>query len=141
MANGNKVYLCGRLGKDADIKEISDGKSVTRLQVATSERWKDKATGENKEDTQWHTVVCFGYLSEYASNLKKGNKVVVWGKIIYDEYKDKDGVDRIFAKVIADTIESFVIVKKDDDNGYAAANGKSIINAKSQFSEYDDIPF
>jgi single-strand DNA-binding protein len=97
----NKVILVGNLGQDPEIGATKDGKGYARLSLATSESWKDKATGERKERVQWHKIVCWGdgiskYLGEYA---KKGSRLVVEGKLETRKY-EKDGQDRYVTEII-----------------------------------------
>ena len=83
MSNGlNKVLIIGNLGSDPEIKYTSSGSAVANLSIATSERWKDRNTGEQKEQVEWHRVVLFSRLAEIAEQyLKKGSKVFVEGKL------------------------------------------------------------
>ena len=86
----NKVLLIGRLGNDPEIKQMSNGKNVARLSVATSETWKDKNSGERKEKTEWHRVVIFneGLVNVVQQYLKKGSQVYIEGQIQTTKYTD-----------------------------------------------------
>ena len=98
----NKVILIGNLGADPDIRSMQSGDEVANLSIATSENWKDKASGERKERTQWHKVVIFNQpLITVAKNyLKKGAKVYIEGQIETRKWQDKDGKDQYTTEVV-----------------------------------------
>jgi single-strand DNA-binding protein len=112
MASVNKVILIGNLGKDPEIRHISEGNAVANFSLATSESYKDK-NGEWQENTVWHNIVAWRYLAEKAQRLKKGNTVYIEGKITNRSYDDKDGVKRYITEIVADTITS--LTKREDD--------------------------
>lgn len=107
MARGiNKVILVGNLGADPDTRYMPSGGAVTNLSIATSESWKDKQTGEQKERTEWHKVAMFGRLAEISAEyLRKGSQVYIEGKIRTRKWQDKDGNDRWTTEVIADEMQ------------------------------------
>src|ERR1043165_1030814 len=96
MARGiNKVILIGNLGADPETRAMPSGMTVANIRVATSENWKDKQSGENKERTEWHNVAMFGRLGEIAGEyLKKGSKVYIEGSLRTRKWQDKQGNDR-----------------------------------------------
>ena len=98
----NKVILVGNLGKDPEVRRMQDGRPVVNLSVATSESWRDKATGERKEKTEWHRVVIFSEgLAKVADQyLKKGSKVYLEGQLQTRKWTDKDGVDKYSTEVV-----------------------------------------
>jgi single-strand DNA-binding protein len=97
----NKVILIGNLGKDPEVRTMQNGNKVANLSLATSESWKDKATGERKEKTEWHRVVIFGNLADIAERyLKKGSKVYVSGSLQTRKWQDKDGNDKYSTEVV-----------------------------------------
>ncbi len=98
----NKVILVGNLGGDPDIRSMQSGDEVANLNIATSETWKDKASGEKKERTQWHKVVIFNQpLVKVAQNyLKKGAKVYIEGSLETRKWQDKDGKDQYTTEVV-----------------------------------------
>lgn len=97
----NKVILVGNLGKDPECRTMQNGGKVANLSLATSENWKDKATGEKKEKTEWHRVVAFGPLADIAEKyLKKGSKVYVSGQLQTRKWADKDGADKYSTEVV-----------------------------------------
>ena len=102
MARGiNKVILVGNLGADPETRYMPSGSAVTNLSVATSETWKDKQSGEQKERTEWHKVVFFDRLAEVAAEyLRKGSQVYVEGKIQTRKWQDKDGNDRWTTEIV-----------------------------------------
>jgi single-strand DNA-binding protein len=107
MSRGiNKVIIVGNLGNDPELKFMPNGNAVTNLTVATSESWKDKNTGEQKEDTEWHRVVFFRRLAEIAGEyLKKGSKVYIEGKLKTRKWQDQSGNDRYSTEIIADQMQ------------------------------------
>jgi single-strand DNA-binding protein len=98
----NKVLLIGRLGNDPEIKQMTNGKSVARLSVATSETWKDKNSGERKEKTEWHRVVIFneGLVGVVQQYLKKGSQVYIEGQIQTTKYTDNNGQEKYSTQII-----------------------------------------
>ena len=92
MRGVNKVILLGTLGRDPETRTFAGGGSITTVSLATSEQWKDKVTGESKEQTEWHRVVFSNRLAEIAAEyLRKGSKVYVEGKLTTRKWTDKDG--------------------------------------------------
>ncbi len=98
----NKVILVGNLGADPEVRAMQNGTKVVNLRIATSETWRDKASGERKEKTEWHRVVIFNEnLSKVAEQyLKKGAKVYVEGQLTTRKWQDKDGQDRYSTEVV-----------------------------------------
>src|SRR5476649_1696238 len=102
MASVNKVILIGNLGKDPETRYMPEGGAVTNVTIATSSQWKDKTTGDKKEETEWHRVVFFNRLAEIAGEyLKKGSKVYVEGSIRTRKWQDQAGVDRYTTEIVA----------------------------------------
>ncbi|MGH8908311.1 MAG: single-stranded DNA-binding protein [Egibacteraceae bacterium] len=101
MASLNKIMLIGNCGKDPETKYMQSGDAVTNVSIATTEKWKDKSSGEQKEATEWHRLVFYGRLAEVAGEyLKKGSPVYVEGKVRTRKWQDKEGTDRYTAEVI-----------------------------------------
>jgi single-strand DNA-binding protein len=98
----NKVILVGNLGKDPEIRRTQDGRPIANLSVATSETWRDKATGERKEKTEWHRVVIFneGLAKVAEQYLKKGAKVYVEGSLQTRKWTDQSGVEKYSTEVV-----------------------------------------
>jgi single-strand DNA-binding protein len=106
MSGINKVILIGNLGKDPETRYMPSGKAATNFSVATSERFKDKETGEPQERTEWHRVATFDRLAEIAAEyLKKGSKVYIEGKLRTRKWQDKEGKDRYSTEIIADQMQ------------------------------------
>ena len=106
MASINKVIIVGNLGRDPENRYLPSGEQVTGIAVATTDRWRDKATGEQKEATEWHRMSFFGKLAEIAGQyLKKGSQVYIEGRLRTRKYTDKDGIDRYATEIIADTMQ------------------------------------
>lgn len=106
MARGiNKVIIVGNLGADPDVKYSANGNAVTRINVATSEQWKDKQTGDQQERTEWHRVVFFGRLAEIAGEyLKKGSQVYIEGSLRTSSY-EKEGQKHYSTDIIANEMQ------------------------------------
>jgi single-strand DNA-binding protein len=98
----NKVILVGNLGKDPEIRRTQDGRPIANLSVATSETWRDKATGERKEKTEWHRVVIFneGLCKVAEQYLKKGAKVYIEGALQTRKWTDQSGVEKYSTEVV-----------------------------------------
>ena len=106
MANLNRVTVMGVLGRDPETKQFSNGGSITTFSVATSEFWKDKATGERREATEWHRISTNNRLAEIASKyLKKGSKVYIEGSLRTRKYKDKSGSEKEITEIRADELQ------------------------------------
>ena len=103
MARGvNKVILLGNLGADPEKRETPSGLVITTLNLATSEQWTDKQSGEKRENTEWHRVVLFGRLGEIAAQyLNKGSQVYIEGRIQTRKWQDKEGQDRYTTEIVA----------------------------------------
>ncbi len=138
MSSVNKAIILGNLGNDPDIKYTKTGSPVANLSIATSERWKDKETGEQKEQTEWHRVVVFGRLAEIAEQfLKKGSKVFIEGKIQTRDWEDADGNKKYTTEVVAR--EMTMLDSRASSNSSASAD-TSGERADTKSAE-EDIPF
>jgi single-strand DNA-binding protein len=101
MSGVNKVILLGNLGKDPEVRFMPNGGGVANLTIATSETWKDKQTGEQKEKTEWHRVVMFGKLAEIAGEyLKKGSKVYIEGSLQTRKWQNQQGQDQYTTEIV-----------------------------------------
>lgn len=106
MASVNKVILVGNLGQDPEIRYATSGDAVVNLNLATTSKWKDKATGNMKEETEWHRVSIFGKAAEVAGQyLKKGSAVYVEGKIKSKKYTDKQGIERTAFEIACENFQ------------------------------------
>ena len=106
MASVNKVIIVGNLGRDPETRYMPSGDAITNIAVATTDSWKDKVTGEKKEQTEWHRISAFGKLAEImAQYLKKGSQVYIEGSLRTRKYTDKDGIERYATEIRADTMQ------------------------------------
>ena len=121
MARGvNKVIIVGTLGNDPEVKYSASGSAIANLSVATSEQWKDKQTGEKKEQTEWHRVVIFGKLAEVAGEyLRKGSQVYIEGQLRTRKWTDSNGVDKYTTEIVIPQMGGVMqmLGGKRDDSG------------------------
>lgn len=127
MASVNKVIIVGNLGRDPETRYMPSGDAMTSITVATTDSWKDKATGEKKESTEWHRITFFGKLAEIAGQyLKKGSQVYVEGSLRTRKYTDKDGVEKYATDIKAESMQMLGGRQGGssgamDDSGYGGA--------------------
>jgi single-strand DNA-binding protein len=106
MASVNKAILVGNLGADPEVRYLPSGDAVASIRLATTDRYKDKQSGEFKEATEWHRVSFFGRLAEIVSEyLKKGSSVYIEGRIRTRKYQAQDGTDRYSTEIVADQMQ------------------------------------
>lgn len=145
----NKVILVGNLGADPDIRNTQGGDKIANFTVATSERWKDKNTGEQREKTEWHRVVIFGKTAEIAERfLHKGSKVYIEGKLQTRKWQDQSGADKYTTEVV---IQGFggvltMLDSRNDGSGGNHAPQQNPSQGRPQGPEHgfeldDDISF
>ncbi len=142
----NKVILVGNLGKDPEVRRLQSGDPVVNLSLATSESWRDKASGERKEKTEWHRVVIFNKnLAEVAEKyLRKGSKVYIEGQLQTRKWTDKDGAEKYSTEVVLQNFrgELTMLDSKGEGGGARVSGGASESPASFDRSEMDDeIPF
>lgn len=119
MASVNKVLLIGNLGADPETKYLPSGDAVTNIRIATTDKWKDKASGEMKEQTEWHRINFFGKLAEIAGQyLKKGSQVYVEGSIHTRKYQDKEGIERYATSIKGHTMQMLGSKEKPAKHGF-----------------------
>lgn len=124
----NKVILVGNLGQDPEVRYMPSGGAVTNITLATSDRWRDKQTGEEKERTEWHRVVFMGKIAEIAGEyLKKGAQVYVEGKLQTRKWQDQSGVERYTTEVLVDSFNGVMQMlgnrpQNDQQSGYQGGN-------------------
>ena len=105
MASVNKVILIGNLGKDVEMRYMTNGDAIANMTIATTENWKDKS-GEKQEKTEWHRISMFGRLAEVAGEyLKKGSSVYLEGKLQTRKWQDKEGNDRYTTEIVANEMK------------------------------------
>jgi single-strand DNA-binding protein len=106
MASVNKVILVGNLGADPEMRYLPSGDAVANISLATTDRYKDKQTGEFKEMTEWHRVAFFGRVAEIVGEyLKKGSSIYIEGRLRTRKYQGKDGVERYSTEIVADQMQ------------------------------------
>lgn len=106
MASVNKVIIVGNLGRDPETRSFPNGDQVTNVSIATTDRYKDKTSGEMKEATEWHRVSFFGRLAEVAGQyLRKGSQVYVEGSLRTRKWTDKDGIEKYTTEIRADSMQ------------------------------------
>jgi len=107
MASVNKVILVGNLGRDPEVRYTPDGAAICNVSIATTSTWKDKNSGERREETEWHRVVFYNRLAEIAGEyLRKGRSVYVEGRLKTRKWQDKDsGQDRYATEIVADQMQ------------------------------------
>jgi single-strand DNA-binding protein len=121
----NKVILVGNLGRDPEVRSTQDGMKIVQLSVATSESWRDKASGERKEKTEWHRVVIFNdRLAEVAEKyLHKGSKVYVEGQLQTRKWTDKDGAEKYTTEVVLSRFKGELTMLDGRGEGAGAGGG------------------
>ena len=106
MASVNKVILVGNLGRDPEVRYMPDGNALCNLNLATTYSWKDKASGDKKEETEWHRVTLRNRLAEIAGEyLKKGSPVYVEGRLRTRKWTDKENIERYTTEIVADSMQ------------------------------------
>ncbi len=140
MARGvNKVILVGNLGADPETRSMPSGMSVTNIRIATSESWKDKASGAQQERTEWHSIALFGRLGEVAAEyLRKGSQVFVEGKLRTRKWQDKQGNERYTTEIIADNMQ--MLGGRAGGAGGGAERGGASMSAAPPRDDYDQAP-
>lgn len=155
----NKVILVGNLGKDPEIRTLNNGEKVANLSLATSEQWRDKATGERKEKTEWHRVVIFNdNIVKVAENyLKKGSTVYVEGSLQTRKWTDQQGVEKYSTEVVIQRFNGQLTMLGgrdggggassprggDDDysSGFSTGGANKPSGPRESYDLNDDIPF
>ena len=160
MASINKVIIVGNLGKDPEMRSFPNGDQVANVSIATTDKWKDKTTGEMKEATEWHRINFNGRLAEIVGQyLKKGSQVYVEGSLRTRKWTDKDGVEKFTTEIRADQMQMLGSRQgmgaggqpDGDDSSYSTARAAARptpvtkaapAKAASGFDDMDDdIPF
>ncbi|MFD4836140.1 single-stranded DNA-binding protein [Achromobacter sp. NPDC058515] len=134
MASVNKVILVGNLGRDPEVRYSPEGAAICNMSIATTSSWKDKASGEKREETEWHRVVMYNRLAEIAGEyLKKGRSVYIEGRLKTRKWQDKDtGADRYSTEVVADQMQMLGGREDGGGGGGGASYGGG--------GGYDDAP-
>lgn len=129
----NKVEIIGNLGNDPEVRYMPSGGAVANLSIATTESWKDKNTGEKKEQTEWHRVVIFGKLAEVAGEyLRKGSKVFIEGGLRTRKWTDQQGVERYTTEINVGMNGRMIMLSSANEN--RQAGGQQSGGGQQQFS-------
>ena len=143
MAGINKAILVGRLGSDPEVRYTPSGVAVANFNIATSEEWKDKDSGEKKERTEWHRIVAWSKLGEICGEyLSKGRQVYIEGRIQTRSWEDRDGNKRYTTEIVATDVQ--FLGGRDAGSGARAAGGGAASDFQGspiQAPDDDDIPF
>ena len=137
MASLNKVILIGNLGADPETRYTTSGDAVCNIRLATTDSWKDKSSGEQKESTEWHRVVFYRRMAEIAGQyLKKGSQVYIEGRIKTRKWQDKDGQDKYTTEIEA--TEMKMLGKRGDDAGSSAGGSAPPSNREDPFAPREE---
>lgn len=149
----NRVTLCGNLGSDPETSTLPSGTMLAKVSLATTESYKDKTTGEWKENTDWHRLVMWDNLAKIAGEyLRKGSKVLIEGRIKYSQYVDRDGQTRYSTDIV---VSDLIMMSKSEAGGFAHEGNSQANQSYSAGSaitdqlaghltpdvEDDDVPF
>ena len=151
MSSVNKVILLGNLGSNPDIKRTQDGRPIANLSIATSDRWKDKNTGERREKTEWHRVVVFneGLCRVIENYVKKGSKVYIEGQLQTRKWQDNEGKDRWSTEVVLQNYNGVLVMLDGKSDGQTQGSSSGSYQEQSGGSSgasfggdiNDEIPF
>ena len=134
----NKVELIGNLGADPEVKVMPSGGNVVNLRLATTRRWKDRNTGERKDATEWHRVVCFNRTADIAAQyLKKGSQVYIEGRLQTRKWQAQDGTDRYSTEIVANSLT--MLGKKSTETETLDKASHSPLD--DPFDDLGDVPF
>ena len=145
----NKVLLIGNLGKDPEVRRMTSGEPVVNLSVATSDTWRDKASGERKEKTEWHRVVIFNKnLADVAEKyLRKGSKVYLEGALQTRKWTDKDGAEKYSTEIVLQNFRGELVMLDTRGEGGGGGGGRERVGAGESPASFqrdemdDEIPF
>jgi len=148
MASVNKVILIGNLGRDPEVRYMPSGDAIVNINLATTDKWKDKKSGEQQERTEWHRVVMFGKPAEIAAEyLKKGSQAYFEGRLQTRKWTDKEGQDRYTTEIVADRMQMLgsrsggTARAMPDDEAPAGAESAGSSRGGGIDDLEDDIPF
>ena len=142
----NKVTLIGNLGRDPEIRTTNDGKEIANFSLATSESWKDKATGEKKDKTEWHRIVCFneGLVKIIKEYVKKGTKLYIEGQLQTRKWLDNANQEKYTTEVVLQGYNAHLVLLGSSNNSMGQSGQSSTPGNNPVFenNELDDeIPF
>ena len=142
MASVNKVILIGNVGRDPETRYMPSGDAVTNLSLATTDKYKDKQSGEQKEATEWHRIAFFGKLAEIAGQyLKKGSQCYIEGSLRTRKFTDANGIEKYSTEIVASTMKMFGGKPSESGGGAGGQPRNSGAGTGGFESMDDDIPF
>lgn len=126
MSGVNKVIIIGNIGADPEVRTFPNGNRVASFSVATSKKWKDKVTGQDKVKTEWHKIVTYNALAEIVGKyLRKGSKVYIEGELETTKYTDKAGIERYTTQIICSSLQ---MLDPKPDNGQSSPQHQQKLN-------------
>lgn len=144
----NKVILIGNVGRDPEIRSMPNGDRIANLSIATSEKWRDKSSGEQKEKTEWHRVVVFNdHVVKVVENyVKKGSTIYVEGSLQTRKWTDKDGVEKYSTEVVIGKFKGEMTLlggkpEGQASDGFSGRAGDQAAGSRDSYDLNDDIPF
>lgn len=151
MISLNEVFLVGNVGNDPEFKTFQDGRSMASFSLATSTAWKDKTSGDFKNQTEWHKIVCFSknICEKVHKSVKKGSKLLIQGSLRYRSYVDKNGQTKYITEIILNDYNSKLLLLESKDKSKSEDfnnsdipiyTGKKFFD-KNKFEIDDEIPF
>jgi single-strand DNA-binding protein len=136
----NRAELIGRLGRDPDVRYTPDGKAIVNLALATSDFFRDKTSGEKKEETEWHRVVLFGKQAEIASQfLKKGSLAYIDGRLRTRQWKNKEGLEQTTTEIVGNSLS--LLERKGSPGKGSSTASESIGQQEDRGDDFPDMPF
>ena len=143
MASVNKVIIVGHLGRDPETRYLPSGEAVTNISVATTESWKDKASGERKERTEWHRVSVQNdnLVSIIEKYVRKGSKVYIEGQLQTRKWTDKDGADKYSTEVVLKSFGGVLQLLDSKGGGSNEENSRDVNDDKPTNNDDQEIPF
>lgn len=145
MSTVNRVFLIGYLGSDPEMRALPNGDAVANFSIATTQRWKDKGSGEDREETEWSKIVFYRKQAEIAGQyLKKGAHVCVQGRMRTRKWADKNGVDRYTTEIVGTDLQMLGRAQRDPDTSEAEDRGapkrpSKSAKAKSVAQTFEDL--
>lgn len=139
----NKVLLIGNVGRDPEIRSMPNGDRIANLSIATSEKWRDKSSGEQKEKTEWHRVVVFNdHVVKVVENyVKKGSTIYVEGSLQTRKWTDKDGVEKYSTEVVIGKFKGELTLLGGKPADREAGDDSTATGPRESYDLNDDIPF
>ena len=145
MAGINKVILVGNLGRDPEVKNLESGAKMARFTLATNETYTDRASGERKDLTEWHNIICWRNLAEIAEKyLNKGKQIYLEGRLRTRKWTDQNNMERYTTEILADNIQMLGRSDNASENSSVSTAAPAMVTQDSAYVppiEEDDLPF